>query len=58
MYDDDRDWDNENELAQERATDPDYQRMRAFDVFDGWETPEQRAAKLAEIDRLYPRNAA
>ena len=23
MYDDDRDWDNENELAQERATDPD-----------------------------------
>lgn len=46
--------DNENELARERANDPDYQRMRAFDVFDGWETPEQAAAKLAEINRLHP----
>ncbi len=55
MYDDDRDWDNENELAQERATDPDYIRMHAYDNLDAWDTPEQRAKKIAEANQMLER---
>lgn len=58
MYDEDRDWDNEAEHARERDTDRDYQRMRYADQFGPWDTPEERAAKQAEMDRLYPRSAA
>lgn len=40
------DWDNENELAQERATDLDRQRMDYGHQFDAWDTPEDRQRKL------------
>jgi hypothetical protein len=43
---DEIDWDNENELTQERAADPDRQRMDYGHEFGAWDTPEETARKL------------